>query len=590
MTGDDSRIESATGRPAAQATGEGAGGLQAARSRHGGTPAGAGPETGRPAASKPALVQDPQVLDPTRDPFSGRDVTPGDLGRVHFIGIGGAGMSVLAEMLKQGGADVCGSDMQASARTARLEAMGIPVRIGQAAGNVDGADTVVWSTAIKPDNPEIVEARARGIRLVHRSDILALLMSSRRAVTVAGAHGKTTTSALLAHILSKSGQGGLADPSYAIGGSLRMASGLVEGGHLGRGDVLVAEADESDGSFEKYHPLIGIITNVEADHLDHYGSPDAFRRAFVEHARHVTGSVIICGDDPGAREVIDRLGEDCRAGLVVYSTEAEEDFGPLPAAAGYVRIESESEAAGSGEERFVLSLPASLVGNRPSGPGGREGEGIRLPVHLSIPGLHNARNAAAAITAAVILGMEPGRAACAAEDFQGAARRFDLRGVQGSVSVVDDYAHHPTEIRALIDAARRRYPGRRLRILFQPHLFSRTRFFARQFAQALSRADDVVVTAIYPAREKQEDFPDVGPQTIIRAADDADRRRFQEVDDMEEAARILADRAQAGDVILTVGAGDVTAMAQVILDRLAQGKNRDTADGLGAADERSTDR
>ena len=459
----------------------------------------------------------PIVLDPTYASFDAA-ARPADLGATHFIGIGGAGMSVLAEMLHAEGVAVDGSDRAHSAKTDRLETLGITVEFGQRAENVAQAETVVYSSAIKPDNPEIVAAHAAGKRIVHRSDILALLMNGKRAVTVAGAHGKTTTSSMLSHILVNAG----ADPSYAIGGFIQGPDGTtLDGGHAGKGDILVAEADESDGSFAKYHPTIAIITNCEADHLDHYGDEAHYRAAFV------------------ARESLPDLG-----------------------GAAYVWIASESETAGSGVEQLTLHLPAAVTA----------GEPVSQSVALKVPGVHNARNAAAAISAAVLLGVNPADAAKAAGTFLGAARRFQVRGTVKQVTVVDDYAHHPTEIAALLDAARRRYPDSTIRVIFQPHLFSRTKFFAHQFAKSLAKADDVIITGIFPAREKQADFPDISPSTIVDAAaglkDASAGTWIQPVEDMCLAAKMMAMRAHHGDVIFTVGAGDITDMDQVLLTAL----------------------
>ncbi|BDR53269.1 UDP-N-acetylmuramate--L-alanine ligase [Bombiscardovia nodaiensis] len=543
-----------------------------------------------PAASPAQLP----ALDPTVQAFTDPGQRLDSLGHTHFIGIGGAGMSVLAQMLKQAGLDVSGSDQQASAKTAELESMGIPVAIGQAADHVRGAQTVVWSSAIKSHNPEILAARAQGSTLVHRSDILALLLASHVGVTVAGAHGKTTTSALLAHILRLAGRGETADPSYAIGGSIQSLQGPQDGGHLGSGRVLVAEADESDGSFEKYHPSIAVITNVEPDHLDHYGSPQAFQEAFAQHARHAQGSVIISGDDQGSRQLLTDLRGKCQAEIVVYTTASEKEVGQegWDTWAQVVRIMAEQESQGSGQEQFTLKFPQGL--SRRFGLLAQDGA---LPVQLAIPGLHNARNAAAAMIAACGLGLEPAAAAQAAASFLGAARRFEVKGSVHGVSLVDDYAHHPTEIAALLAAARRRYPQAQLRVLFQPHLFSRTQIFAREFASALAAADDVIVTGVFPARELQSDFPDIGPQTIVQAFQELDNGqdsgrmersagRFEAVSDMNRAARRLAERAQAGDVLLTVGAGDITRMGPVILQALAEGSSGAQEVGEVAGNER----
>ena len=501
------------------------------------------------------------VLDPTHASFSPQEGV-NDLGATHFIGIGGAGMSVLAEMLHEQGVEVDGSDREPSAKTDRLQGIGITVEFGQRAENVEGKHTVVFSSAIKSDNPEIVAAYEAGERIVHRSDILALLMNAKRAVTVAGAHGKTTTSSMLAHILTHAGEGNLADPSYAIGGSIQGKDGVtIDGGHAGKGDVLVAEADESDGSFAKYHPEIAIVTNSEADHLDHYGTQENYRAAFVNHVQHAEKSVVMCGDDEGNLAVLRALDASAAAHTVVYATRDAASLGDLNGAA-FVHIESESESAQSGAEHFTLHVPAGLLCEQER----------MVSVTLAVPGIHNARNASAAIIAAALLGVDIEKAAEAATSFLGAVRRFQVRGTVSQVTVVDDYAHHPTEISALLDAARRKYPQSAIRVIFQPHLFSRTKFFAEAFAEALAKADDVIVTGIFPAREKQEDYPTVGPDTIVDEALKLDHTPAEDwirgVEDMHTAAQMMVMRAHHGDVIFTVGAGDITQMDEVILHAL----------------------
>jgi UDP-N-acetylmuramate--alanine ligase len=502
------------------------------------------------------------LLDPTRWGFAGYSGGLDGLGNTHFIGVGGAGMSVLAEMLHEDGIEVDGSDVLASTKTERLQTLGIPVEIGQRRENVDNVDTVVWSSAIKQQNPELQAAYQQGKRLVHRSDILALLLSNHIGVTVAGAHGKTTTSALIAHILTHAGTGELADPSYAVGGTIQGPTGSLDGGHAGKGSVLVAEADESDGSFCKYQPAIAVITNVEADHLDHYGDAQHFRAAFVEHAHHASEHVVICADDEGALAVLRAMDPEAARHAVAYSTQDQDSLGDVNGA-HVARIQSESEQSESGEERFTLHLPADML------PDGRDAD---VRVTLQIPGLHNARNASAAIITCTLLGLDPQQAADAAQSFLGADRRFQLRGVVGGVSVVDDYSHHPTEIAALLDAARRRYPNSTLRVLFQPHLFSRTEFFTQAFAESLAKADDVMVTGIFPARERQEDFPQITESVIVQAAEQLPHQPehgwIHAVEDMNQAAMMLAMRANPGDVLFTVGAGDVTQVVPVILHAL----------------------
>lgn len=517
-------------------------------------------------------------MDPVREAFDSNQ-TISSLGRVHFIGIGGSGMSVLAQMLHEDGVEVSGCDREENDHTKHFRDLGVKVYIGQSASHVHDADVVVYSSAIKPTNPEIVEAFNKGVKIVHRSDILSLLLREKRGVTVAGAHGKTTTSSLLSHILTTQGVGELADPSYAIGGSIQADNGAVlDGGHAGSGSVMVAEADESDGSFEKYHPYISIVTNVEADHLDHYGNAENYRAAFVKHLSNAENHIVLCADDEGARMVLEKLPESLLSKTIVYGLAKNwpnEVSKRVSDSVLFAGIEHEDEKAGSGKEVFSLKLPAKIAGCG-CADGGCEcacadGDSVRvLPVSLMIPGLHNARNASAAIIAAILLGLDPDLSAKGASDFRGASRRFDIRGCVNNVTVVDDYAHHPTEIEALLKAARRRYPDSNIRVLFQPHLFSRTRSFAHEFAYALSFADDVIVTGIFPAREKQEDFPDIHADTIVNAShEDGLKTRIEAVEDMNEAAEILSNRAKSGDVLFTVGAGSITNMTSVMLKGLS---------------------
>ncbi len=516
-------------------------------------------------------------MNPVREAFDPNQ-TISSLGCVHFIGIGGSGMSVLAQMLHEDGVEVSGCDREENDHTKHFRDLGVKIYIGQSASHVHDADVIVYSSAIKPTNPEIVEAFNKGVKIVHRSDILSLLLREKRGVTVAGAHGKTTTSSLLSHILTTQGVGELTDPSYAIGGSIQADNGAVlDGGHAGSGSVMVAEADESDGSFEKYHPYISIVTNVEADHLDHYGNAENYRAAFIKHLSNAENHIVLCADDEGARMVLERLPESLLSKTIVYGLAKNwpnEVSKRVSDSVLFAGIEHEDEKAGSGKEVFSLKMPAKIAGCGECADGECacvDGDNARvLPVSLMIPGLHNARNASAAIIAAILLGLDPDLAAKGASDFRGASRRFDIRGCVNNVTVVDDYAHHPTEIEALLKAARRRYPDSNIRVLFQPHLFSRTRSFAHEFAYALSFADDVIVTGIFPAREKQEDFPDIHADTIVNAShEDGLKTRIEAVEDMNEAAEILSNRAKSGDVLFTVGAGSITNMTSVMLKSLS---------------------
>ncbi|GAB4085106.1 UDP-N-acetylmuramate--L-alanine ligase [Myceligenerans cantabricum] len=472
-----------------------------------------------------------------------------DLGRVHMIGIGGAGMSVVAHLLHARGVAVQGSDGAASAAVAGLREAGVPVWVGHAATHVTGedgdgdtpggagpADTVVVSSAVRETNPELAAARAAGLPVLHRSEALAALMAGGRGVAVAGAAGKTTTSAMLAAVLREAG----ADPSYAIGSTVRTADGETPGGHLGSSDVLVAEADESDGSFLNYEPLVSIVTNVEPDHLDHWGTGDAIHAAFVEFAGRLRpgGTLVACADDAGSRAV---AGQVTAGGGEVVTYGESADAG--------VRITDLVTAA----DGSTATLTGELLGPEPR------------TLRLTVPGRHNVLNATAAVLAAVLLDVPPADAVAAARAFVGTGRRFEPKGDAGGVRVVDDYAHHPTKVAALLEAARTVAAPGRVLVLFQPHLYSRTRDFAADFARVLAVADEVVVTGVYAAREDPD--PSVGPRTVTRLMPAA---MVHAVDDMHDAARAVADLARPGDLVLTVGAGDVTVLGPEILDRLAE--------------------
>ena len=435
----------------------------------------------------------------------------------HLIGVGGAGMSVLAQLLAEQGAHVTGSDAHSSPALEQLLAQGLEVRVGHDADAVPPEATVVVSTAIKETNPELVRARGRGQEVIHRSQALALAARGRSMVAVAGAHGKTTTSGMLAEALTELGW---------------------------------------DRSFLNYAPAVEIVTNVEPDHLDTYGTREAFEEAFLDFSRRLIagGLLIACAQDPGALRLARAAAGEGRR-VVTYGSLSPAEL-PDQDLVGLAHVELEVEehpAQGTRSRLTLWTTPTS------------HDEPVSL--ELSVPGEHVALDAAAAWACGVELGAQPQAMARALGAFGGTKRRFEDRGEVGGVRVVDDYAHHPTEIQALATAAREvaQARGGRLLILFQPHLFSRTQAFAERFGQALSLADLVVVTAVYPAREAQEDFPGVSGRTV---SEHVPGGRY--LADRVEAARSLADAAQRGDLLLTVGAGDVTEMGQVILDRLAE--------------------
>jgi UDP-N-acetylmuramate--alanine ligase len=398
---------------------------------------------------------------------------------------------------------------------------------------------VVVTSAVRDTNPELVEARRRGLLVLHRSQALAALLRGRRAVAVAGTHGKTTTTSMLTVALRRAG----ADPSFVIGGE------LTEGGesaHEGAGDVFVAEADESDGSFLLYEPTVGVVTNVEPDHLDHYGTADAVSAAFDAFAERVVpaGVVVACADDPGSARVA-AAARDRRGAAAVQTYGVTE----------------------SADVR-VVNLDAS-------GPGVRFGlRAAGLPtvaITLRVPGVHNALNAAAAWAAGTWLGEDPQLLAAGLAGYGGARRRFEAKGVAAGVRVLDDYAHHPSEVAAVLRAVRGVSGEGRVLAVFQPHLYSRTRIFAADFGRALGLADDVVVLDVYGAREDPE--PGVTGDLVARAVPLPPGRVAFEPD-RDAAARRLAERAAQGDVVLTLGAGDVTRLGPRVLELLAE-RSRD---------------
>jgi UDP-N-acetylmuramate--alanine ligase len=439
---------------------------------------------------------------------------------VHFVGIGGAGMSGIARIMLARGYVVSGTDAKDGREVAALRALGATVHVGHDAAYVAGADTVVVSTAIRPGNPELLEAERRGLRVIRRAEALAEVMRGRRGVAVAGTHGKTTTTSMLTVAAQHCG----VDPSFAIGGSLA-ESGV--NAHDGTGDLFIAEADESDGSFLALEPLVAVVTNVEPDHLDHYADAAAVDEAFREFLGRVRpeGFVVACADDPGS------------ARLAAYGRDAGLD----------VRTYGESEGADLRLDKLMLDdgARADVVHL------GRRLGALRIP----LPGRHNAANAAAALLAGLGLGLPWADLREGLAAFTGTRRRFDLKGSGRGVRVYDDYAHHPTEIRATLAAARQVAGEGRLVVAFQPHRYSRTAAFRQEFGQALALADDVTVLEVYPAGE--DPVPGASGASVAAAVPlPADRVRFEP--SWSAVAAVLASRAQPGDLVLTLGAGDVT--------------------------------
>ena len=468
------------------------------------------------------------------------------LGPVHLIGIGGVGMSGIARLLLARGVPVSGSDAKESAVLAGLRAAGAQVSIGHRADQVPAEGTLVVSSAVRADNPELVEARARGLRVLHRSEALAALMLGRRAVAVAGTHGKTTTTGMTTVLLRSCGL----DPSFAIGGELT-EGGL--GAYEGSGDAFVAEADESDGSFLLYRPEIAIITNVEPDHLDHYGSGEAVEAAFEEFCRRVRpgGLVVACGDDIGVRRVVARVAAELAGNDVqvrLYGVGPDNDV-------RLVGLELTPDGVRFGLQETVDGASTPAAG----------------PLTLRVPGAHNALNAAAAWTVARHFGVPGPEALTALSQFGGTRRRFEAKGEAAGVRVVDDYSHHPTEVEAALRSARSVVGTGRVIAVFQPHLFSRTRIFATDFAAALALADRVAVLDVYAAREDPE--PGVTGELIAAQVP----RPAADVAFCPEPADAIAaviGWARPGDLVLTIGAGDVTGLGPQILQALTTSTDR----------------
>lgn len=460
---------------------------------------------------------------------------PAKLGRVHLMGAGGSGMSGIAHILLARRLAVSGCDAQESAVLAGLRDAGASVSVGHDPAHVRAVDTLVLSSAVRGDSSEVAEARRRGVRVLPRAAALASIMVDRRGIAVTGTHGKTTTTSMLAAALSHCG----ADPSYLIGGSL---PGRVPAAYHGAGEVFVAEADESDGTFLQLAPHAAVVTNVEADHLDNYGSVAAVHDAFTRFLDRIEpgGFLVCCADDPGARALADRA--------------RERDIEVL--------TYGESAAAGVRVEAFEQRGPEPDVAVWE--------DGRRLGrITLGVPGRHNAVNAAGAVTAGRRLGFgfEELRAGLAA--FTGVQRRFEMKGEVAGVRVVDSYAHHPTELVADLRTARDLVGEGRVIAAFQPHLYSRTRLFAAEFGRALALADHAVVLDVYAAREDPE--PGV-TGALVAEATPLPAPRVQFTPALEDLPSVLAAVAEPGDLVLMLGAGDITSIGSSLVDALSGSK------------------
>ncbi|WP_235825295.1 UDP-N-acetylmuramate--L-alanine ligase [Agromyces badenianii] len=451
---------------------------------------------------------------------------PAELGAVHFIGIGGSGMSGIARLMLGAGHRVTGSDVRDSDNIAALRALGAEIAIGHDAANLpDDTDTVVVTGALWQDNPEYRLALERGLPVLHRSLALAALIAGRRLVSVAGAHGKTTSTGMIVTGLLALGE----DPSFVNGGVIEE---LGVSSASGDGELFVVEADESDGSFLLYDTSVALITNVDPDHLDHYGSRDAFEQAFVQFADRARELVVVSSDDAGAKRVTERLSHPR---VVTFGESADAD----------VRVHS-----------IETDGPVSFAVDH---------AGRTFRATLRVPGRHNAINAAGAFAVLVGLGLDPEASLAGIARFAGTGRRFELHGTVGGVSVYDDYAHHPTEVAAALAAARTVVGAGRIIAVHQPHTYSRTQTFAKEFAEVLEQyADETIVLDVYGARED----PVPGVTGALVSERFADPSRVAYVPDWQQAADYTASIARDGDFVITLGCGDVYRIVPQLLGSL----------------------
>ena len=452
---------------------------------------------------------------------------------VHFVGIGGIGMCGLAELLHNQGYAVSGSDLREGATVERLRSLGIRVGIGHDAAHVGPADVVVYSSAVRRSNPELQEAERRKVPVIPRAEMLAEVMRLKHGIAVGGSHGKTTTTSLIAHVLDAAGL----DPTAVIGGRVLAGESAPTGARLGAGELLVAEADESDGSFLRLAPVIAVVTNVDAEHLDHYGSYEAVQQAFVAFANRVPfwGLAVLCLDHPGVQAIVPHMTRR----TTTYGFNAQADL-----------VASDVALEGGGS-RFRVRRRADPLGE----------------VRIRLPGRHNVLNALATVAVALELDVPFARAAAALEGFLGIERRFESKGEVAGVRVVDDYGHHPEEIRATLAAAREVHPGR-IVVAFQPHRYTRTRDLWEAFRSAFNHADVLILTEVYAAGEdKIPGCESAGLAEEIRAHG---HRNVRFVADLEDVLETLVGEAAQGDLLITLGAGSISGLGERLVRRLRE--------------------
>jgi UDP-N-acetylmuramate--alanine ligase len=446
--------------------------------------------------------------------------------KVHFVGIGGIGMCGLAELLHNMGAKVTGSDQSENPQTLRLKDMGIPVFKGHKAEHIGDAEVVVFSSAVKTDNPEYMEARKRKIPLMRRAEALADMMNLKRGIAIGGTHGKTTTTSLTATVFLNADL----DPTIVVGGRLDVIKSTAQ---LGQGEWLIAEADESDGSFNRLSPEIVIITNIDTDHLDHYKTFENLKTAFFDFANRIPfyGVAIVCGDDPHIRQVFNHFGKR----WISYGFQPDNDY-----------VLKKSDGIG-----YQVSHDGKNIGE----------------LNVPMPGKHNALNAIAATLAGMQAGITFERAAAAIGEFRGVDRRFQHKASIRGIDVYDDYGHHPTEITAVLSGMKERFPERRLITVFQPHRFSRTQICWDEFLTCFSKTDVLVLLDIYPAGEAP--IAEVTSERLLSEIKHGEKMLLSRADDPQLNA--VKKMLKSGDILLTLGAGDISKLGEQMLESLAKG-------------------
>jgi len=447
---------------------------------------------------------------------------------IHFVGIGGIGMSGIAEVLLNQGYAVSGSDLKLSATTERLASLGARVFEGHRSEHLERVDVVVISSAVRPDNPEVLEAHRRQIPIIPRAEMLAELMRMKYGITVAGTHGKTTTTSMVAVLLQEAGM----DPTVVVGGRL---NALGSNARMGTGDFMVVEADESDRSFLMLSPTLAIVTNVDEDHMESYAGLDDLKDAFVRFVNKVPfyGAVILCLDEPNLQSLIPRI----KRRIVSYGFSGQADLNIVnPAYLGF-------------QSQFQLRHRGEPLGE----------------FHLNTPGRHNILNATAAIAVGLDLGIPAGTLQTALEGFRGADRRFQVKGQARGITVIDDYGHHPTEVRATLDAARQS-GDHRVVVVFQPHRYSRTQYCFEEFARAFYQADVLIISDIYPAGE--EPLEGINSERLVDAIKTHGHKNARHVAGLSEIAAVLEPELKAGDLVITMGAGNVWKVGDELLQRL----------------------